>query len=162
MRLKLLSLHLLLTVLNSHMTFIVDPTAIIYSTSSHKEMTFIQAIDQYLYLCLSRNVVSPVPRVFEVTTEIFWLVLSSMRTRLKVITYLFVCSISPDVKCQKEIKVLLHEIFFPILEMRTFTLKQKVTVLAMLSKSCQEPQALVELYLNYDCDGDSIDSVYKQ
>jgi len=136
MRSKLLSLHLLLTVLNSHMTFIVDPTAIIYSTSSHKEMTFIQAIDQYLYLCLSRNVVSPVPRVFEVTTEIFWLVLQSgMRTRLKVITYLFVCSISPDVKCQKEIKVLLHEIFFPILEMRTFTLKQKATVLAMLSRT---------------------------
>ncbi|KAL4081834.1 hypothetical protein V8B97DRAFT_2031217 [Scleroderma yunnanense] len=144
MRSKLLSLHLVLTVLNSHMPLIVDSTAIIYSTSSHEATTFVQAINQYLCLCLSRNAVSPVPQVFEVSVEIFWRVLVGMRTRLK-----------------KEIEVLLHEIFIPILEMRTSTLKQKAVILAMLSKLFQDPQALVELYLNYDCDSEAVDNIYE-
>jgi brefeldin A-inhibited guanine nucleotide-exchange protein len=84
MRSKLLSLHLVLTVLNSHMTLFVDPAAIIFSNSSHEATTFIQAINQYLCLCLSRNAVSPVPQVFEISVEIFWRVLSGMRTKLKV------------------------------------------------------------------------------
>lgn len=36
MRSKLLSLHLVLTVLNSHMPLFVDPSAIIYSNSSNE------------------------------------------------------------------------------------------------------------------------------
>lgn len=162
MRSKLLSLHLVLTVLNSHMTLIVDPTAIIYSTSSHEATTFVQAINQYLCLCLSRNAVSPVPQVFEVSVEIFWRVLSGMRTKLKVIDYSCIRCILPNVERQKEIEVLLHEIFIPILEMRTSTLKQKAVILAMLSKLFQEPQALVELYLNYDCDSEAVDNIYEQ
>jgi brefeldin A-inhibited guanine nucleotide-exchange protein len=63
---------------------------------------------------------------------------------------------------QKEIEVLLHEIFIPILEMRTSTLKQKAVILGMLSRLCQDPQALVEIYLNYDCDGDAADNIYEQ
>ncbi|KIM60208.1 hypothetical protein SCLCIDRAFT_124676, partial [Scleroderma citrinum Foug A] len=145
MRSKLLSLHLVLTVLNSHMELIVNPAAIIYSISSHEATTFIQAINQYLCLCLSRNAVSPVPQVFAVSVELFWHILSGMRTELK-----------------KEIKVLLHEIFIPILEMQMSTLKQKAVVLAMLSKFFQRPQALVEMYLNYDCDGEVVDSIYGQ
>lgn len=46
--------------------------------------------------------------------------------------------------------------------MRTSTLKQKAVILAMLSKLCQDPQALVELYLNYDCDGEAADNIYEQ
>ncbi|KIK93499.1 hypothetical protein PAXRUDRAFT_144955 [Paxillus rubicundulus Ve08.2h10] len=144
MRSKLLSLHLVLTVLSSHMALLVDPSAVIYSSSSHEATTFIHAINQYLCLSLSRNAVSPVPQVFDVSVEIFWRVLSGMRTKLK-----------------KEIEVLLHEIFIPILEMRTSTLKQKAVILAMLSKLCQDPQALVELYLNYDCDSEAADNIYE-
>ena len=84
MRSKLLSLHLVLTVLNSHMPLFVDPLAIIYSSSSNEATTFVQAINQYLCLSLSRNAVSPVPQVFEISVEIFWRVLSGMRTKLKV------------------------------------------------------------------------------
>jgi Sec7-like guanine-nucleotide exchange factor len=65
-------------------------------------------------------------------------------------------------RSQKEIEVLLHEIFIPILEMRTSTLKQKGIILGMLSKLCQEPQALVEIYLNYDCDSEAADNIYEQ
>jgi len=85
MRSKLLSLQLVLTVLNSHMNLFVDPAAIIYSSTTNEATTFIQAINQYLCLCLSRNAVSPVPLVFEVSVEIFWRVLSGMRTKLKVL-----------------------------------------------------------------------------
>ena len=84
MRSKLLSLHLVLTVLNSHMPLFVDPSAIIYSSSSNEATSFVQAINQYLCLCLSRNAVSPVPQVFEISVEIFWRVLAGMRTKLKV------------------------------------------------------------------------------
>ncbi|KAG9317513.1 hypothetical protein JVU11DRAFT_1718 [Chiua virens] len=144
MRSKLLSLHLVLTVLDSHMNLLVDPSALIYSSSSHEATTFIQAINQYLCLTLSRNAVSSVPQVFDVSVEIFWRVMSGMRTKLK-----------------KEIEVLLHEIFIPILEMRTSTLKQKAVIMAMLYKLCQDPQALVELYLNYDCDSEAADNIYE-
>lgn len=93
MRSKLLSLHLVLTVLNSHMSLFVDPTAIIYSSSTNEATNFVQAINQYLCLSLSRNAVSPVPQVFEISVEIFWRVLAGMRTKLKVSGFL-----SHDVK----------------------------------------------------------------
>ncbi len=84
MRSNLLSLHLVLTVLSSHMPLFVDPSAIIYSNSQNEPMTFVQAINQHLCLCLSRNAVSPVPQVFEISVEMFWRVLWGMRTKLKV------------------------------------------------------------------------------
>jgi brefeldin A-inhibited guanine nucleotide-exchange protein len=50
----------------------------------------------------------------------------------------------------------------PILEMRTATLKQKAIILGVLSRLCQDPQALVEIYLNYDCDSEAADNIYEQ
>ena len=69
-----------------------------------------------------------------------------------------------DLKCsqQKEIEVLLHEIFIPILEMKTSSLKQKAVILSMLQRLCRDPQALVEIYLNYDCDSEAVDNIYEQ
>jgi brefeldin A-inhibited guanine nucleotide-exchange protein len=46
--------------------------------------------------------------------------------------------------------------------MRTATLKQKAIILGMLSRLCLEPQALVEIYLNYDCDSEAADNIYEQ
>ncbi|KAG2109806.1 guanine nucleotide exchange factor in Golgi transport N-terminal-domain-containing protein [Suillus clintonianus] len=126
MRSKLLSLHLVLTILNSHMALFVDPKAIIYSSSTNEATTFVQGVNQYLCLSLSRNAVSPVPQVFEVSVEIFWRVLSGMRTKLK-----------------------------------TSTLKQKAVILGTLSRLCQDPQALVEIYLNYDCGSEATDNIYE-
>jgi brefeldin A-inhibited guanine nucleotide-exchange protein len=89
MRSKLLSLHLVLAVLNSHMPLLVAPSSLIYSLSSNETTSFVQAINQYLCLCLSRNAVSLVPQVFEISVEIFWRVLAGMRTKLKVRVSLF-------------------------------------------------------------------------
>lgn len=145
MRSKLLSLHMVLIILSSHMDIVASPTSTIHSSSSHEASSFIQMADQYLCLCLSRNAVSPVPQVFEISVEIFWRTLSGLRTKLK-----------------KEIEVLFHEIFIPILEMKTSTMKQKSVIVSMLSKLCQDPQALVDIYINYDCDSDAVDNIYEQ
>jgi len=145
MRSKLLSLHMVLIILSSHMDIVASPTSIIHSSSSHEASSFIQMANQYLCLCLSRNAVSPVPQVFEISVEIFWRTLSDLRTKLK-----------------KEIEVLFHEIFIPILEMKTATLKQKSVIVSMLSKLCQDPQALVDIYINYDCDSEAADNIYER
>lgn len=164
MRSKLLNLHLVLSILNSHMALFVSPATIIHSSTNNDATTFIQAVNQYLCLCLSRNAVSPVPQVFEICVEIFWRVLSGMRTKLKVClfafgfryqSYLFFLE-------QKEIEVLLHEIFIPILEMKTSTIKQKAIILGLMQRLCEDPQALVEVYLNYDCDENAVDNIYEQ
>jgi len=46
--------------------------------------------------------------------------------------------------------------------MRTSTLKQKGVILGMLVRLCEDPQALVEIYLNYDCDSNAQDNIYEQ
>ncbi|EPQ27561.1 uncharacterized protein PFL1_04699 [Pseudozyma flocculosa PF-1] len=145
MRSKLLSLHLILTIIKSHMAMFTDPSVIIHSASTGEQTPFVQAVKQYLCLSLSRNAVSSVNQVFEISCEIFWLVLDGMRTKLK-----------------KEIEVLLNEIFLPILEMRTSTAKQKSILLNVMIRLCQDPQALVEIYLNYDCDRSALDNVYER
>jgi brefeldin A-inhibited guanine nucleotide-exchange protein len=66
------------------MPLIVSPRTIIYSSSNNEATNFVQAINQYLCLCLSRNAVSPVPQVFELSVEIFWRAISGLRTKLKV------------------------------------------------------------------------------
>lgn len=145
MRSKLLSLHLILTIIQSHMAIFTDPSVIIHSTTTGEQTQFVQAVKQYLCLSLSRNAVSSVNQVFEVSCEIFWLILDGMRTKLK-----------------KEIEVLLNEIFLPILEMRTSTARQKSILLGVMIRLCQDPQALVEIYLNYDCDRTALDNIYER
>ncbi|CAO1630328.1 unnamed protein product [Parajaminaea phylloscopi] len=145
MRSKLLSLRLILGILQSHL-YIFDDSDVTLSSSTTGERTpLVQAVKQYLCLTLSRNAVSPVNSVFEVACEIFWAVLSGLRTKLK-----------------KEIEVLLNEIFLPILEMRNSSSAQKHTLLGIFMRVCEDPQALVEIYLNYDCDRTALDNVYER
>ncbi|EIW73609.1 hypothetical protein TREMEDRAFT_25229 [Tremella mesenterica DSM 1558] len=145
MRSKLLSLHLILTILKAHSDIFVNPLICVPSNSSLEMTPFLQATKQYLCSDLSRNAVSPVTLVFELSVEIFWCMLKSMRAQLK-----------------KEIEVLLNEIFIPILEMRHSTLRQKSLILAIFIRLCQDPQALVEIYINYDCDPSSLENVYER
>ena len=104
-----------------------------------------QAVKQYLCLCISRNAVSSVLPVFEESCDIFWLVLSGMRNKMK-----------------KEIEVLMNEIYLPILEMRSSPMAQKTVLLNTLQRLCRDPQALVEVYLNYDCDRTALENLYER
>lgn len=145
MRSKLLSLHLIYGILQSHLEVLNDTNISLSSSTTGERTPLVQAVKQYLCLSLSRNAVSPVNQVFEISCEIFWIVLSGLRSKLK-----------------KEIEVLLNEIFLPILEMRSSTPAQKNTLLTVLMRVCRDPQALVEIYLNYDCDRTALDNVYER
>jgi brefeldin A-inhibited guanine nucleotide-exchange protein len=46
--------------------------------------------------------------------------------------------------------------------MKTSTLKRKDVIIGMLCRLRQDPQALVEIYLDYDCDSEATDNVYEQ
>ncbi|KAE8231539.1 hypothetical protein CF326_g3440 [Tilletia indica] len=145
MRSKLLSLQLILAIVKTHMSMFTDLNVLIHSASTGENTPFIHAIKQYLCLSLSRNAVSSVNPVFEVSCELFWQVLSGMRTRLK-----------------KEIEVLINEIFLPILEMQNSTAHQKSVLLGILIRLTRDPQALVEIYLNYDCDRMALENIYER
>jgi len=117
MRSKLLSLHLVLSVLDGHVALFVDPAFIVYSNSSSESNTLLQASKQYLLLSLSRNAVSTV-QVFDISVEVFWQVLNGMRTKLKVSDlHAHVENHGPDHPLTATQSVLLNEIFLPIFEM---------------------------------------------
>lgn len=63
---------------------------------------------------------------------------------------------------KKEIEVFFSEIYFPITEMRTSTWHQKQYFLSIVGKLCNDPRALVEIYLNYDCNSSSSLNIYEQ
>ena len=84
MRSKLVSLAIIRTLLNNHMTVFTSPLVIIRSSTNNEPTSFGQAINQYLRLSLSKNGASSVRQVFECCCEIFWLMVRNMRVMLKV------------------------------------------------------------------------------
>ncbi|KAK9368666.1 hypothetical protein V1509DRAFT_592614 [Lipomyces kononenkoae] len=145
MRSKLLSLHLVYTILSTHMAVFASPNVIIRSSASSEETVFIHAVRQYLCLCLSRNAASPIPPIFEVSCDIFWLILLNLRSQMK-----------------REIEVFMTEIYIPILEMKNSTPHQKQYLLRGFERLFANPRALVEIYLNYDCDNTALDNIYER
>ncbi|RPB21977.1 hypothetical protein L211DRAFT_886029 [Terfezia boudieri ATCC MYA-4762] len=145
MRSKLLSLHLIHTILKSHMTVFTNPLVTIRSSSKNEPTRFIHAVKQYLCLSLSRNAASAAGLVFEVCCEIFWLVLREMRVMMK-----------------KEIEVFLKEIYLAILDNKNSGAQQKQYLLGVLERLCLDPRALVEIYLNYDCDRSALDNIFQR
>ncbi|KAI8145649.1 hypothetical protein BJV82DRAFT_534870 [Fennellomyces sp. T-0311] len=149
MRSKLLSLHLILTILTSHMNVFTSPSVVFTATSAeagvHRVNPFIQEVKQYLCPSLGRNAFSVVPQVFDITLEILSRVVESLRVFLK-----------------KEVEVFFREIFLRILEMRTASFQQKHSLLKIVLRICSDPQTLVDIYLNYDCDEASLDNIYER
>lgn len=143
MRSKLISLHLIHSILKAHMTVFLSNDILMKSNSKGEE-SFVISVKDYLCSSLARNAASISPAVFEISAEIFWLVLSNLRCQFK-----------------KEIEVFFGEIYFPIMEMKTSTPHQKKYLLSIIQKLCNDPRALVELYLNYDCDRKAPINVYE-
>jgi len=84
MRSKLISLHLIHTLLNNNIAVFTSPLCTITNTKNGEPTNFLQAIKYYLCLSITRNGASSVDRVFEVCCEIFWLMLKYMRAPFKV------------------------------------------------------------------------------
>ncbi|XWS72348.1 hypothetical protein CRYUN_Cryun02cG0032400 [Craigia yunnanensis] len=105
------------------------------SHSFTKNFHFIDSVKAYLSYALLRASVSQSPVIFQYGTGIFAVLLLRFRESLK-----------------GEIGV-----FFPLIVLRSldgsdFSINQKMSVLRMLEKVCKEPQMLVDVYVNYDCD----------
>jgi brefeldin A-inhibited guanine nucleotide-exchange protein len=145
MRSKLLSLHIIQTTIFNHHAIFTSPFATIRSSSNNDPTSFTQAIKQYICLSLSRNGASSVNKVFEISCEIFWLMIRYLRVTLK-----------------REIEVFLKEIYLAILDKRTAPAFQKQCIITVLTRLASDPRALVEIYLNYDCDRAALDNFYQR
>ncbi|KJX92259.1 guanyl-nucleotide exchange factor (Sec7) like protein [Zymoseptoria brevis] len=146
MRSKLLSLHIVHSVLFNHHAIFTSPHATIRNSSSGEPSTFTQAVKQYLCLGLSRNGASSISRVFEVSAEIFWLMMRHLRSQLK-----------------RELEVFLKEIYVAMLDKRAAPGWQKSYIVQhIFTRLGADPKTLVELYLNYDCDRQALDNMYQR
>ena len=83
-RSKLISLHLIHTVLNNNISVFTSPLCTITNTKNNEPTSFLQAIKFYLCLSITRNGASSVDRIFDVSGDIFWLMLKYMRAPFKV------------------------------------------------------------------------------
>ncbi|KAF9921251.1 Brefeldin A-inhibited guanine nucleotide-exchange protein 2 [Linnemannia zychae] len=96
---------------------------------------FVSAVRQYLCVSLSQNGVSANETLFEFSLSLFLTLLRFYRAQLKA-----------------EIEVLFNEFYLKFLDMSNATPRQKEMVLQGLHKICSNPQSLVDIYLNFDCD----------
>ncbi|GBG70987.1 hypothetical protein CBR_g8287 [Chara braunii] len=100
---------------------------------------FVGAIKQYLCLSLLKNSSSSLITVFQLSCSILMSLVSRFRAGLKA-----------------EIGV-----FFPMIVLRVLenvahpNYQQKMIVLRFLEKLCVDPQVLVDVFVNYDCDLES-------
>lgn len=92
-RSKLISLHLIHTVLNNNISVFTSPLCTITNTKNNEPTSFLQAIKFYLCLSITRNGASSVDRIFDVSGDIFWLMLKYMRAPFKV------CGTLTDLSC---------------------------------------------------------------
>lgn len=124
---KILSLELL--------KIIMDNGGPIWRTNER----FLNIIKQYLCLSLLKNSALSVMTIFQLLCSIFKSLLTKFRSGLKA-----------------EIGI-----FFPMLILRVLenvlqpSFLQKMTVLNLLEKISQDPQLIVDLFVNYDCDLDA-------
>lgn len=123
LRSKILSLQLLLGILQ-------NAGPILRSN----EM-FVIAIKQYLCVALSKNGVSSVPEVFELSLALFLALLARFKMHLKM-----------------QIEVFFKEIFMNILETSSSSFEHKWMVIHALTRICADAQSVVDIYVNYDCD----------
>ncbi|KAF4366438.1 hypothetical protein CsatB_010707 [Cannabis sativa] len=108
------------------------------SHSFTRNFHFIDSVKAYLSYALLRASVSQSPVIFQYATGIFLVLLLRFRESLK-----------------GEIGI-----FFPLIVLRSLdglecSANQKISVLRMLEKVCKDPQMLVDIFVNYDCDLES-------
>lgn len=123
LRSKILSLQLLLGILQN-----AGPVL------RSNEM-FVITIKQYLCVALSKNGVSSVPEVFELSLALFLALLARFKVHLKM-----------------QIEVFFKEIFMNILETSSSSFEHKWMVIHALTRICGDAQSVVDIYVNYDCD----------
>lgn len=120
---KLLALEMLLLVLQ-------NSSAILQSSQP-----CITVIKKTLCVALSRNAVSSNVQVFEKSLAIFVELLDKFKAHLKM-----------------QIEVFFKEIILSMLDSSTCPFEQKWIVLNTIGKILANPQSVVDMFVNYDCD----------
>lgn len=132
-RQKVFTLHLIHTILKDYIDiFLSKHVILLFSQSRHTRL--VDAIRPALLQALSRNATSSLAPVFELSIEIFWLLVANLRSDFK-----------------QEISIFLETIYFPIGEIKTSTPHHKRYLLAVIERLCNDSRCLIEFYLNYDC-----------
>lgn len=123
LRSKILSLQLILSILQD--------SGEVFQNSD----MFAVAIKQYLCVALSKNGVSNIVEIFDLSLNIFLALLQKFKTFLKM-----------------QIEVFFKEIFLNILETVSSSFRHKWLVIEALTRICADAQSVVDIYVNYDCD----------
>ncbi|KAL3744597.1 hypothetical protein ACJRO7_013808 [Eucalyptus globulus] len=131
------------------------------SRSFTENFHFIDSVKAYLSYALLRASVSQSPVIFQVyfdihrstlplyTLEDTWFDLNLLQYATGIFSVLML-------RFRESLKGEIG-VFFPLIVLRSldgskFPITQKTSVLRMLEKICRDPQMLVDLYVNYDCD----------
>lgn len=113
---------------------------------SRESVSFMQASKNSICLALAMNAPKPWVQVFDISCEIFSLMVNHMRNALKA-----------------EIEVFFREIYLPILEMKVSSVDRKSRVVTtLLGPVSRDARTLVEMYLNYDCNGSLMSNIYER
>jgi brefeldin A-inhibited guanine nucleotide-exchange protein len=113
---------------------------------SRESVDFMQASKNSICLALAMNAPKPINQVFQISCEIFSLMVNHMRGALK-----------------SEIEVFFREIYLPILEMKVSSVERKSRVVnTLLAPVSRNARTLVEMYLNYDCSGSLMSNIYER
>ena len=122
------------------------PTPIPIPVPIATAVRFVGAVKQYLCLSLLKNCTSPLMSVFQLSSSIFFSLVARFRSGLKA-----------------EIGV-----FFPMIVLRVrenvahANFQQKMIVLRFLDRLCLDPQILVDIFANYDCDVEATVSIFER
>eukprot|EP01065_Artemidia_motanka_P003044 TRINITY_DN1143_c1_g1_i1.p1 TRINITY_DN1143_c1_g1~~TRINITY_DN1143_c1_g1_i1.p1 ORF type:complete len:1814 (+),score=717.82 TRINITY_DN1143_c1_g1_i1:84-5525(+) len=127
MKSKLLSLELILTLLAC--------SGEVFRSSPQ----FIRVVKQNLCLSLLQNCVSPTLPVCRISLSIFLALISNFRDHLKV-----------------EIGVFFTNVLLVILESPNSSFQQKTLVLLTIHKVCESAQTIIDVFVNYDCELESV------
>ena len=144
MRSKVLCLSIIHSVLRDFMPMFTSHSVTV--RFSHEAVSFMQASKNLICLALAMNAPKPIMQVFDISCEIFSLMVNHMRGPLK-----------------SEIEVFFREIYLPILEMKVSSVDRKFRVVGtLLGPISRDARALVEMYLNYDCNGSLMSNIYER
>lgn len=127
-RYRVLSLELILHILRS--------SGLSFRTGEK----FIYAVRNYLCVSLLGNCTSQVTQVVGLSLQIFLALMDDFKDHLK-----------------SELEVFITTIFLRILESENSTYDHKLRVLEVFHRICKDASALVEIFVNYDCEMDAID-----
>ncbi|RHY63057.1 hypothetical protein DYB34_008968 [Aphanomyces astaci] len=131
-----------LQVLKAVLTAATSTTCAVHEHSLLKSIRarFLVAIRSYLCVSLLQNCTSIYTQVVELSLRVFVVLITHFKAHLK-----------------GEMEIFITNIFLRILDSDNSTFEHKMLVLEVLNHICDDQLILSEIFLNFDCDWDSMD-----